>query len=118
MDARIPLRLMSPQDLTALRLDQEVALLLEASNAHPRPSGMVTLVEFTPSPNGHLAECGCCKGRDAVSEALDRLFQARIRGRSPWFKEVLAVTHSGPAQEAITTALANDPLTRSRFRRA
>ncbi|MBU8542315.1 MULTISPECIES: hypothetical protein [Roseomonadaceae] len=118
MDARIPLRLISPQDLSALRSDQEVALLLEAPRAHPVPSGMVTLAEFMPAPTGHLAECGCCKGRGAVSEALDHLFQARIRGRSPWFKQVLGVTHSGLAREAITTALANDPLTRSRFRLA
>lgn len=88
------------------------------SDAATPPAGPVVATEaFDPRPP-HRFGCACCAGRSSAAVAFDRLFQARARGRSPWFDRVavLAVTPSGQAQAAA--ALREDALTLARFRPA
>lgn len=79
----------------------------------PAPHGAVTAV--APSGTAHLAGCTCCAGRTPAAEALDRLFQARIRGACPWFDRIVVEPGAGPA---VAVALREDPLARARFRPA
>jgi hypothetical protein len=50
--------------------------------------------------------------------ALDRLFQARVRGGCAWFDRVIALAETGEARAAVAAALAEDALTAARFRAA
>jgi hypothetical protein len=52
-----------------------------------------------------------------VGAALDRLFQARVRGQSAWFDRVVALVETPHAAAQVVTALAEDALTAARFRR-
>jgi len=66
----------------------------------------------------HPLGCICCAPRGPVAEALGRLFLARARGELPWFRSVVAVTHSAAGADAVRAALAGDVVTAARFRRA
>ena len=61
------------------------AVLTEAPS--PVRLGAVAMEGFEARP-AHRFGCGCCAGRSAAAVALDRLFQGRARGRSPWFDRV------------------------------
>ncbi|WP_219763222.1 hypothetical protein [Roseomonas alba] len=63
----------------------------------------------------HRFGCTCCAGRSAAAVALDRLFQGRARGRSPWFDRV-AVLGTDAARDQVAEALHGDALTLARFR--
>lgn len=80
-------------------------------------SGAVATEHFDARPV-HRFGCGCCAGRSAAAVALDRLFQGRARGRSPWFDRVAVVAASPAAQAQVATALREDALTLARFRAA
>lgn len=65
---------------------------------------------------GHPAGCSCCAPRGPAATALGTLFLARARGDLPWFRSVVAVTCSAAGSDAVRAALAEDLLTRARFR--
>lgn len=113
-DPRIPVTFLpGPEALPAwLAAGGPAALLTDG----PAPAaGPVAAERFDPRPP-HRIGCACCAGRPAAAVALDRLFQARTRGRSPWFERVgfIAATPAGAAQ--VAAALGGDALTLARFR--
>ena len=91
------------------------AMLAEGA-ALPVPAGAVALMQFDPATHVANCDCGSCGGRNAAALALDRLFQARVRGSVPWFKRVVALATSAPGQAALREALAQDTVTAARFR--
>ena len=116
LDARIPLTFVAPAALAAaLAAGKPAALLVEAPAA-ALPEGAAALEGFEAGGPTHAAACACCTGRPPVSLALDRLFQARVRGQCPWFTRVIAVTEDPIARAAIEAALDGDALSRARFR--
>lgn len=98
----------------------EDALLIEgpgagegAGAADRRAVARFTLrVRIATHPRG----CACCAPRGPVAEALGRLFLGRARGEFPWFRSVVAVTHSAAGADAVRAALAGDVVTAARFR--
>lgn len=116
IDARIPLTLL-PDDaaLQGALAGRPAALLAEGPL--PAQAGVVVTENFVPSP-AHAAGCACCEGRSAAALALDRLFQARVRGRSGWFDRVLALPATEEGRAELVRALTEDRLTAARFRAA
>jgi hypothetical protein len=78
-------------------------------------TGAVATERFDARPS-HRLGCGCCAGRSAAAVALDRLFQGRARGRSPWFDRVAVLATSPAARAQVEAALREDALTLARFR--
>jgi hypothetical protein len=115
IDARIPVTVLeTPAALPgALGAGRPAALLAEGTAPHHTDARATE--SFAPEPR-HPVACACCAGRSAAAQALDRLFQDRVRGRVGWFDRVvvLAATPAGRAELAL--ALAQDPLTTARFR--
>ena len=79
------------------------------------PPGAVVAVSFEGAAALHPAGCACCAGRTPAAEALDRLFQARVRGTCAWFDRVVA---EPAATLAIAAALREDALASARYRLA
>jgi len=103
-----------------VRFDAEVAagpddaLLIEGAGEVP-PGGRATAV-FAVPPRLHPAGCACCSPRGPAAAALVRLFLARARGEASYFSAVVAVTRTEAGAAAVRQALAEDLLTRARFR--
>lgn len=118
LDARIPIVIAEdPAALAvALAAGPAAAVLVEAPPP-PLPSGAVALASFDPWMP-HAAGCGCCGGRPPAAVALDRLFQARVRGQCGWFDRVVALAETPEARQAVVTALRQDAVTAARFRAA
>ena len=118
LDARIPLVVTedAPALVAALAGAPKAAVLAAAAGAE-LPAGAVTLGSFDPAPS-HAAACSCCGGRLPAAAALDRLFQARVRGQCPWFDHVVALAETPEARAAVAAALAGDAVTAARFRLA
>ncbi|WP_439598739.1 hypothetical protein [Falsiroseomonas sp.] len=122
LDARIPLRLVTSAQLAAQMAAAQQdsgkpALLIPEALAGMATQGLPHAA-FAPEGPRHAAACACCAGRPPVSAALDRLFQARVRGTCPWFDSVLAVVPDDASRTEVETALQHDPLTAARFRPA
>jgi hypothetical protein len=117
LDARIPLVILAdPAALpAALAAGGPAALLAEAS-ARASPQGAVAAESFAPAGMAHPAACTCCAGRSPAATALDRLFQARVRGSVPWFERVVVLAGTKAGQAEIAAALAEDAVTAARFR--
>lgn len=81
------------------------------------PDTATTTVEFEATAP-HAPGCTCCAGRPPVAVALDRLFQARVRGQCGWFERVLVLAQTPAGREAVVRALTGDALTAARFRAA
>jgi len=114
VDARIPVELVEPPGLAAaLAAGLPAALLVEAP-PDPMPAGAVAQVAWDSTVTSHAAACTCCAGRSGVALALDRLFQARVRGGCAWFSRVVAVGDAA----AVRVALHEDALAAARFRLA
>ncbi|MBL6453774.1 hypothetical protein JMJ55_00480 [Belnapia sp. T6] len=115
VDARIPLRLVADAAglSAALAAGPPAAVLAEAPA--PASPGGVALMVFEGA-EAHPAACTCCAGRPAAAVALDRLFQARVRGQSPWFDRVVALAGSDAGRAQVQAALAGDAVTAARFR--
>jgi hypothetical protein len=99
--------------------DPADALLVEARgpmSAPLAPERGTTEVFATSRTIAHPAACACCTPRNAVREALGRLFLARVRGAVPFFRRVIAVTSSREGEEAVRHALTHDAVTKARFR--
>ena len=116
LDARIPLTFAPPEALPAALAAGKPAAVLTAAPAPATPPGAAALESFEAGGPLHAAACACCTGRPPVSLALDRLFQARVRGQCAWFTRVIATTDNAEARAAIEAALEGDALTRARFR--
>jgi hypothetical protein len=114
VDARIPVTLVEEAALgAALAAGAPAAVLMEAPPPEALPAGAAALVSFDP---GHVAGCACCGGRSGAAAALDRLFQARVRGGCAWFDRVLAVVETPEARAELESALSADALTVARYR--
>ncbi len=87
------------------------------SDAAPASGGAVATEAFDPRPP-HRFGCACCAGRSGAAVAFDRLFQARARGRSPWFDRIAVLALTPPGQAQVAAALREDALTLARFRPA
>ncbi len=117
LDARIPVILLPAEAAlpAALSAGPPAAVLFEAPPPDGLPAGAVALASFEPFVP-HAAACGCCGGRGAAAVALDRLFQARVRGQCAWFDRVVAVAETEDARALVAAALAGDAVTQARFR--
>ena len=117
LDARIPLSVITDAAAlpTALAGDRPAAMLAEAPPP-PLPAGAVALASFDPFLPSHAAACRCCGGRSPAAAALDRLFQARLRGQCGWFDRVVALAETEVARAQLTAALREDAVTAARFR--
>ena len=118
LDARLPVVIVADADALAATLaaGPEAAVLAEAPPPLLPPEA-AALASFDPAIP-HAAGCGCCGGRPPAAAALDRLFQARVRGACPWFERVVALVETAEAREAVAVALRNDAVTAARFRAA
>lgn len=117
LDARIPLLVVESEAAlaTALAGGGPAAVLLDA--ARVGPAGAVAVERFEPGAT-HVAGCACCGGRSAAAVALDRLFQARVRGTAPWFARVVVLVTGAAGRAMVRGALAGDAVTGARFRAA
>ena len=113
IDARIPVTLLPDAAALPGALAGRPAALLAEGAAHP--AGAAIIESFLPEAR-HAAACACCAGRSAAAQALDRLFQARVRGKSAWFERVLVLAATEEGRAELARALAEDPLTMARFR--
>ncbi|WP_198370751.1 hypothetical protein [Roseomonas rosulenta] len=118
IDARIPVTLLPDAAALpgALAAGRPAALLAEG--AVPRHAAAPATEIFAPEAAQHPAACVCCAGRSAAAQALDRLFQDRVRGRIAWFDRVVVLAATPEGRAELAQALAQDPLTTARFRRA
>lgn len=115
-DSRIPVtHLPGPEALADWLAQGGAAALL--TDAATEIAGTVATERFDARPL-HRFGCACCAGRSAAAVALDRLFQARARGRSPWFDRVAVLAASPAARAQVAAALAEDALTLARYRAA
>jgi hypothetical protein len=118
LDARIPLLVTADTAALAAALASgPQSAVLAAVPAPALPAGAMTLGSFD-ARQSHAAACSCCGGRSPAAAALDRLFQARVRGQCPWFDRVVALAETDAARAAIAAALVEDPVTAARFRAA
>lgn len=112
-DPRIPVTILTEAALPAwLGAGGPAALVTDAA---PPPAGFVA-AEPVESRPVHRFGCACCAGRPAVAIALDRLFQARVRGRTPWFDRVAILVAAPAIRQDLAAALAGDALTLARYR--
>ena len=117
VDARIPLSILASAEALLAALNGPPAALLLPEPPCAMPAGAAAQASYALGAP-HLAACTCCAGRSAPALALDRLFQARARGQSPWFSRVLALAETPAAAAALQAALREDALTAARFRAA
>ncbi|WP_135466299.1 hypothetical protein [Crenalkalicoccus roseus] len=114
LDARIPVTVITdPDDLPAALAGRPAALLAEAPGP---PSPLAAAAAAFAPGESHPAGCACCAGRPPAAAALDALFQARVRGRCPWFERVVALVPSAAGRAALAAALRTDAVTAARFR--
>jgi hypothetical protein len=66
----------------------------------------------------HPVGCMCCAPRNGAGIALARLLLARGRGHGPFFRRVIAATHTDAGRQAVVRALESDPLVSACFRAA
>lgn len=116
-DARIPVRVLrhapAPGEAPG---GAGTALLILGPAGGLGPDAATPMAAFTPGASRHRFGCACCGGRSAAAEALDRLFQARVRGACAWFDRVLAILPSAEARAELAAALREDRVTAARFR--
>lgn len=118
LDARIPVFLLpDAAALAAALVAGKPAAVLSAEPSPPIPPGAACTASFDAALTSHALACACCQGRSSAGQALDQLFQARVRGLSAWFDRVLVLAEHG-AGTAIEAALRDDPLALARFRLA
>jgi hypothetical protein len=116
LDARIPLLLAADRASLGQMLREGGPAAILAELPFPDlPPGAVGQERFEAGAP-HAGGCACCGGRSAAATALDRLFQARVKGRMGWFQRVIALAPGEAAQVAVLAALHDDAVTRARFR--
>lgn len=118
LDARIPVSiLLEAGALAGALAGGKPAAVVTLARPGPLPAGAVSAVSFEAEVAAHAVACACCQGRSPAAQALDRLFQARVRGQSGWFDRVLVLDEDG-AGAAVRAALSEDALASARFRLA
>jgi hypothetical protein len=75
-----------------------------------------SVAHYSLPATAHALGCACCLPRGPAAVALGRLFLARARGEAPLFDTVVAVTRTPAGEAAVRAALADDLVTRARFR--
>lgn len=111
LDARIPVSLVPDAGALAAALAAgKPAAVLGAE-------GGVASERFAAGAAPHVAACTCCQGRGEAAQALDRLFQGRVRGTVAWFDRVL-VLDEGCIGDEVRQALTADTLASARYRLA
>jgi hypothetical protein len=116
LDARIPLTLLpDPAALAAALAAGPPAAVLVQAPPGTLPPGAVAQGSFD-ALMPHAVACACCQGRGPAAEALDRLFQARVRGQCRWFDRLLALAETPEATALLHAALRDDAVTAARFR--
>lgn len=119
VDARLPVVIAgNAAELAAALVSGPKAAVLAEAPPPPMPPEAVALAGFDPSTPFHAGGCTCCGGRSQTAAALDRLFQARVRGACPWFERVVALAETPAARDAVAAALVDDAVTAARFRAA
>lgn len=113
-DNRITLTLLKGPEGLAAWLAVGVPAALIADSPQHDGLGLPTQI-FDPS-RSHRIGCACCAGRSPAAVALDRLFQARIRGNCAWFDRVGALVSTPASRLQVRAALSDDPMTLARFR--
>ena len=93
------------------------ALLVEGEAAVPAGHA-VARFRLAPRLSGHPAGCACCSPRGPVPETLGRLFVARARGETAFFRAVVAVVATPAGEAAVRAALTDDQVAAARFRLA
>ena len=94
-----------------LFIDARIPVVFGA--AMPGPADAILVPDPSWDAAQHPAGCGCCGARGPAALALDRLFQARVRGEIPWFDRVVAPREAGAL---LGEAIAADALSAARFR--
>jgi hypothetical protein len=119
LDARLPMAVVTDAATLAVALaaGPPAAVLAEVPLPSALPSGAAAFEGFE-AWMPHAAACGCCGGRPPVAVALDRLFQARVRGQCAWFERVVALAPTPEGRAAVVAALTGDAVTLARFRAA
>ncbi|MQR99829.1 hypothetical protein [Gluconobacter aidae] len=113
--ALIPLTLLSdPVEWPAAR--RRNALLVGDPGAEGGWGNVADRPAVSPFMSRHVAGCLCCT-RDPVAMVLAQVFQDRVTGRRPFFREV-AVLVGEKDLVAIRQQLENDVLVRARYRLA
>ncbi|HEV7267386.1 MAG TPA: hypothetical protein VGN83_21145 [Falsiroseomonas sp.] len=102
--------------LVAMLAEGRPAAVLAEWPAPARPAGAVAMEDFPATGAAHAVACACCGGRSPAATALDRLFQARVRGNCGWFERVVALARSEAARSQLAAALRDDAVTAARFR--
>ena len=119
LDARLPVVIVrDPAGLAAALAAGPGAAILAEAPPPAKPDGAVALASFDLAVPFHAGGCACCGGRSPAAAALDRLFQARVRGACPWFERVVALAETEAARDAVSAALVDDAVTATRFRAA
>ncbi|WP_372618633.1 hypothetical protein [Falsiroseomonas sp.] len=119
LDARIPLVTVADATaLVAVLAEGRPAAVLAEWPAPAMPADVVAMEDFPAAGAAHAAACACCGGRSPAATALDRLFQARVRGSCGWFERVVALAGSEAARSQLAAALRDDAVTAARFRAA
>jgi hypothetical protein len=78
------------------------------------PGAKDAVLTFDPTwETTHPIGCACCVARGPAAQAMDRLFQGRVRGTIPWFDRLVV---TADAETAVREALEDDLLTFARFR--
>jgi hypothetical protein len=117
LDARIPVvTVADAAALAAALVGGKPAAVLAEAPPPALPDGAVALASFDLTGPAHGAACACCGGRSAAAAALDRLFQARVRGQCGWFERVVALAETEAARADLAAALREDAVTAARFR--
>jgi hypothetical protein len=72
-------------------------------------------VRFALGLPGHPLSCACCTLRGPAADALGRLFRERATGAAPFFTRVVVLA-SPAGEDAVRQAVAEDVVTRARYR--
>jgi hypothetical protein len=116
-DGRIPVATVDSEAALAVFLAlRPGAAILAESPPGPLPEGAVAQARFDPRVPAHAIACHCCSGRTPMAQALDRLFLARVKGRTPWFRQVVALLPAAEARDALAATLRDDAVTAGRYR--
>ncbi|MFC0408706.1 hypothetical protein [Roseomonas elaeocarpi] len=116
LDARVPVILVQSEDAMAEALRAGPSAVLAAGELPARPMvGAVAALSFEVF-SSHAVACACCGGRSPAAQALDRLFQARVRGTVAWFDRVVALVPGEAARDMVEGALRDDAVSAARFR--
>lgn len=117
LDARIPVETVrDAAALAAALASGKPAAILAEAPPPALPEAAVALASFDLSGPTHAAACACCAGRGPAATALDRLFQARVRGACGWFDRVVALVETEAARADLAATLREDAVTAARFR--